>query len=71
MLMHPATTGGWIDVIIVTSVFAEATSATMVAAILLVRAGVNFIKLSVMERFAHFIAGATICLCGLATQLGI
>ncbi len=70
-LMYPAATSGWAGVIIVTSVFAAATIATMVATVLLVRAGVNFIRLSTMERFAHAIAGATICLCGLAIQFGL
>jgi len=71
MLMYPAATSGWTGVIIVTTVFGTATIATMVGLVLLVRAGVNLIKLSFMERFAHAIAGATICLCGLAIQLGL
>jgi ABC-type nickel/cobalt efflux system permease component RcnA len=70
-LMYPAATSGWTGVIIVTGVFGAATIATMVGAVLLVRAGVNFIRLSTMERFAHAIAGATICLCGLAIQFGL
>ena len=70
-LMYPAATSGWTGVIIVTSVFAAATIATMVGAVLLVRAGVNFIRLSTMERFAHAIAGATIFLCGMAIQFGL
>jgi ABC-type nickel/cobalt efflux system permease component RcnA len=71
MLMYPAATSGWTGVIIVTSVFAAATISTMVGVVLLVRAGVNFVRLSSMERFAHAIAGATICLCGLAIQFGL
>lgn len=70
-LMYPAATSGWFGVIVVTSVFGAATIATMVGAVLLVRAGVNFVRLSIMERFAHAIAGATICLCGLAIQFGL
>jgi len=71
MLMYPAATSGWVGVIIVTGVFGTTTIATMVGVVLLVRAGVNFIRLSFMERFAHAIAGATICLCGLAIQFGL
>ncbi len=70
-LMYPAATSGWTGVIVVTSVFGAATIATMVGVVLLVRAGVNFVRLSIMERFAHAIAGATICLCGLAIQFGL
>jgi nickel/cobalt exporter len=71
MLMYPAATSGWTGVIIVTTVFGTATIATMVGLVLLVRAGVNLVRLSFMERFAHAIAGATICLCGVAIQLGL
>jgi nickel/cobalt exporter len=70
-LMYPAAKSSWFGVIIVTSVFGAATIATMVGTVLLVRAGVNFIRLSVVERFAHAIAGATIFLCGLAIQFGL
>lgn len=70
-LMYPAAKSSWFGVIIVASVFGAATIATMVGVVLLVRAGVNFIRLSIMERFAHAIAGATICLCGLAIQFGL
>jgi ABC-type nickel/cobalt efflux system permease component RcnA len=70
-LMYPAAKSSWFGVIIVTGVFGAATITTMVGAVLLVRAGVNFIRLSTMERFAHAIAGATICLCGLAIQFGL
>jgi len=70
-LMYPAAKSSWFGVIIVASVFGAATIATMVGVVLLVRAGVNFIRLSIVERFAHAIAGATICLCGLAIQFGL
>jgi ABC-type nickel/cobalt efflux system permease component RcnA len=70
-LMYPAAKSSWFGVIIVTGVFGAATITTMVGVVLLVRAGVNFIRLSIMERFAHAIAGATICLCGLAIQFGL
>ena len=38
------------------------------SAVLLSRAGVSFIDLRRFQRFGHAIAGATICLCGLAIQ---
>ncbi len=71
MLFVTAAKSGWFGVIVVTSVFGAATIATMVGVVLLVRAGANFVRLSIMERFAHAIAGATICLCGLAIQFGL
>jgi nickel/cobalt exporter len=71
MLMYPAATSCWTGVAVVTIVFGAATITTMVGVVLLIRAGVNFIRLSFMERFAHAIAGATIFLCGLAIQFGL
>jgi ABC-type nickel/cobalt efflux system permease component RcnA len=70
-LMYPAARSSWFGVIIVAGVFGAVTITTMVGVVLLVRAGVNFIRLSFMERFAHAIAGVTICLCGLAIQFGL
>lgn len=70
-LMYPAAKNSWLGVIIVASVFGAVTITTMVGVVLLARAGVNFIRLSFMERFAHAIAGATIFLCGLAIQFGL
>jgi len=40
----------------------------MLGVVLLSRAGVSFLPLARIERFTHAIAGATICLCGLAIQ---
>jgi ABC-type nickel/cobalt efflux system permease component RcnA len=70
-LMYPAARSSWFGVIIVAGVFGAVTITTMVGVVLLVRAGVNFIRLSFMERFAHAIAGVTMCLCGLAIQFGL
>jgi ABC-type nickel/cobalt efflux system permease component RcnA len=54
--------------VVVTFVFGITTISTMVGVVLLSRAGVNFIKLSKLQRFSHAIAGLTICLCGLSIQ---
>jgi hypothetical protein len=40
----------------------------MMVVVLLSYAGVNFLPLAPVQRFAHTIAGATIILCGLAVQ---
>lgn len=70
-LIYPAATSGWSGVAVVTGVFGIVTIATMVGVVLLVRAGVKFIRLGSVERFVHAIAGAIICLCGLAIQFGL
>ncbi|MCK4753439.1 MAG: sulfite exporter TauE/SafE family protein [Planctomycetes bacterium] len=68
ILMYPAAKSSLFGLVVVTSVFGAVTIATMLGLVLLSRAGVNFLKLPRLERFSHAIAGATICLCGLAIQ---
>lgn len=68
ILMYPAAQKSFFGLVTVTCVFGLVTLATMLGAVLLSRAGVNFIPLSRLQRFSHVIAGATICLCGLAIQ---
>ena len=68
ILMYPAAKNSLLGLLVVTCVFGIVTIATMLGVVLLSRAGVNFIRLSRLQRFSHVIAGATICLCGLAIQ---
>jgi sulfite exporter TauE/SafE len=65
-LMYPAAKNGFFEVLLVVFVFGTATIATMLGAVLLANAGVNFLPLAKVQRFAHVIAGATILFCGLA-----
>jgi len=68
-LIYPALQGnGFAGVALVTFVFGSVTLVTMLAVVLFGRAGVNFLPLARLERFSHAIAGATICICGLAIQ---
>ena len=66
ILMYPAAKNSLFGLLAVTFVFGIVTIATMLGTVLLARAGVSFIRLAPLQRFAHVIAGATICLCGLA-----
>lgn len=68
ILMYPAAKNSLFGLIIVTLVFSTATIGTMLGVVMLARAGVSFVKFSYLQRFTHAIAGATICLCGLAIQ---
>jgi sulfite exporter TauE/SafE len=68
ILMYPAAKNSLFGLLVVTCVFGIVTIATMLGVVLLSIAGVNFIPLSRLQRFSHVIAGATICLCGLAIQ---
>jgi sulfite exporter TauE/SafE len=68
ILMYPAAKNSLIGLIIVTGVFGIVTITTMLGVVLLSMAGVNLVPFSRLQRFSHVIAGATICLCGLAIQ---
>ena len=68
ILMYPAAKNSLFGLFAVTFVFGIVTIVTMLGTVLLSRAGVNFVRLAPLQRFAHVIAGATICLCGLAIQ---
>ena len=68
ILMYPAAKNSLFGLVVVTFVFGIVTLGTMLGVVLLSRAGVNFIPLTRLQRFSHAIAGATICLCGLAIQ---
>jgi len=68
ILMYPAAKNSLFGLLVVTCVFGIVTIATMLGMVLLSVAGVNFIPLTRLQRFSHVIAGATICLCGLAIQ---
>ena len=66
LLMYPAAKNGWFEMTVVTCVFGTVTIGTMLVTVFLSLAGVNFLPLAGVQRFAHTIAGATILLCGLA-----
>jgi nickel/cobalt exporter len=66
ILMYPAAHESVFALVLVTVVFGVVTIGTMLAAVILARAGVNFLPLAAVQRFTHVIAGATISLCGLA-----
>jgi nickel/cobalt exporter len=68
ILMYPAAKNSLFGLIVVTGVFGLTTIGTMLGIVMLSVAGVNFAQLSRLQRFSHAIAGATICLCGLAIQ---
>jgi len=68
ILMYPAAKNSLFGLLAVTFVFGIVTIGTMLGVVLLSVAGVSFIKLSRLQHFSHAIAGATICLCGLAIQ---
>ena len=69
ILMYPAANSSVGAVVLVAGVFGVVTIATMLAIVALSAWGVRFVKLGRFERFEHAVAGAMICLSGLAVQL--
>ncbi len=68
MLMYPAAKSSVFGLVLVTAIFGVTTIATMVAVVLIATFGINLLPVSRLERYTHALAGATICLCGLAIQ---
>ncbi len=68
LLMYPAAKGSYMGVVWVTAVFGMVTIATMLGMVLISSMGIKLVPLGRMERYSHAMAGATICLCGLAVQ---
>ena len=72
LLMYPAAKGSLSGVVLVTTVFGAVTILTMLGTVMISLAGVRHIPLGHLERYSHALAGAAICVCGLAVQfLGV
>lgn len=68
ILMYPAAHNSLGGLVLVTSIFAATTLATMMVMVTLARRGLQMISLQKMERYTHAIAGGTICASGLAIR---
>lgn len=68
ILMYPAAKKSLIGVFIATGIFGSVTIITMLGLVLVLSLGVNLIPLGKFERYTHALAGATICISGLAIQ---
>lgn len=69
ILMYPAAKGTLFGLVLVTAVFGAVTIATMLGIVLISCLGVSLVGVGKLERYMHALAGATICLCGIAIQL--
>ena len=66
--MVPAAKLNLVALLLVIATFALATLATMVTVVLIGAYGIRFTPLARLQPYAHPIAGATICLTGIAIQ---
>jgi nickel/cobalt transporter (NicO) family protein len=66
LLMYPAAKTHLMAVALVTIAFAISTIGTMMVVVQLTLKGINFLPMKMFEKYMHAIAGAAICLSGLA-----
>ena len=68
ILMYPAAKSSLFGLVLVTGIFGSVTIMTMLGVVLISSLGINLLPLRRLERYTHALAGATICLCGMAIQ---
>lgn len=69
ILMYPAAKNSIAGLLGVTVTFGVVTIMTMMGIVMVSSLGINIVPLGRLERYTHVLAGATICLCGVAIQL--
>jgi len=68
ILMYPAAKNNVGGLILVTSIFAAVTIATMMVVVYVTSTGIKLIPMKKMEKYSHAIAGAIILFSGLGIQ---
>ncbi len=68
MLIYPAAQGSFLGVFMVSAVFGLVTVLTMVVVVAVAFVGAGRFSLGKAERYAHPMAGATVCMSGVAIQ---
>ena len=68
ILMYPAARYDMGSVILIGSIFSVVTVGTMLAAVMLPLAGFKQVRLNVLERYSHALAGAIIMFSGLGIR---
>lgn len=68
LIMYPAAKHSIFGVIFVAGIFGAVTITTMLTIVVAASFGIKFLPLGKLERYSHALAGAAICLSGLAIQ---
>lgn len=68
ILMYPAAKKSFLGVVLVTGVFGAVTVLTMLGIVLISIWGIKLLPVARLERYVHAMAGAIICLCGVAIE---
>ncbi len=66
LLMYPAAKSNIFGLVLAASVFGLVTIMTMLSIVILLSLGTNLLPIGRLERYTHALAGATICICGVA-----
>jgi sulfite exporter TauE/SafE len=68
LLMYPAAKSSIFGLVLVTIVFSVVTIMTMLGIVIFLSLGANLLPVGRLERYTHALAGATICICGIAIK---
>lgn len=68
LLMYPAAEHSLSGMLLVAGVFSFVTIGTMMTVVLVSTWGIRFVKIAPIERYSHALAGAAVCLSGMAIQ---
>lgn len=68
LLMYPAAKSSIFGLVLVTIVFSVVTIMTMLGIVIFLSLGANLLPIGRLERYTHALAGATICICGIAIK---
>lgn len=68
LLMYPAAKNSIFGLVLVTIVFSVVTIVTMLGIVIFLSLGANLLPMGRLERYTHALAGATICICGIAIK---
>ncbi len=68
ILMYPAAKNSIAGLLGVAFTFGAVTIMTMLGIVMIMSLGINLVPLGRLERYTHALAGAAICLCGVAIQ---
>lgn len=68
LLIYPAAKSSIFGLVLVAGVFGVVTIVTMLSIVILLSLGATLLPMGRLERYTHALAGATICLCGIAIR---
>jgi len=71
LLMYPAAEANLTAMLMVVAAFSIATIGTMVASVMILVFGMNFVRLPDLHRYSHAVAGLAVLACGTLVKFGL